>query len=73
MIRKKIFFALGAFREDFEVCEDFEFFLRYLHFYPIGLVKLYDFKGQEQKTDKGTNDKTLRDLETAKSKISLYG
>ena len=48
MIRKETFFNLGAFREDFEICEDFEFFLRYLHFYPIGLVKTYDQNQEEQ-------------------------
>ena len=36
-IHKETFQKLGAFDESFEVCEDFEFFLRYLKDFPIGL------------------------------------
>ena len=38
LIHKGTFWECGGFDEDFEVCEDFAFFLRYLHRYPIGLL-----------------------------------
>ncbi len=38
MIRRDIFFEIGGFDPDFFVCEDFDFFLRYLSRHPMGLV-----------------------------------
>lgn len=38
MLRKSIFEELGGFDESFPVAEDFEFWLRYLLYYPMGLI-----------------------------------
>ncbi len=39
LIRKDIFHALGGFRQDFPVCEDYELWLRLASRYPVGFVE----------------------------------
>jgi len=38
MLRKKIFLLEGGFDESFPVCEDYEFWIRFLSKYPLGLI-----------------------------------
>lgn len=39
ILHRQCFEILGLFDESFAVCEDFEFWLRYLSYYPMGLVR----------------------------------
>jgi glycosyltransferase involved in cell wall biosynthesis len=39
MMKKQIFWQLGGFREDFEVCEDYDLWLKFLCRYPVGFVE----------------------------------
>lgn len=38
-IKKDVFFELGGFREDFEVCEDYDLWLKFTSLYKVGFIK----------------------------------
>ncbi len=39
MLKKDVFYRVGFFDETFPVCEDYEFWLRFALFYPMGFIK----------------------------------
>lgn len=50
VLEKESFFDLGMFREDFEVCEDYDLWLKYTSLYDVGFVSdpiIYKYGGHE--------------------------